>query len=130
MRKLGLRLVVHKYRDLALFSKFAFLPVVPLSTTRRNLSATMFRQIALLALALVPASLAQITEGFESGLDATAWPTYAPDCNQGGKVTLDTSQAHSGKNSVRVDGAGGFCGHIFFGTTKIPSGDIYVRVWL
>ena len=130
MRKLGLRLRVHKYLDLALFSKFAFLPVVPLSTTHPNLSATMFRQIALLALALVPSSLAQITEGFESGLDATAWPTYAPDCNQGGKVTLDTSQAHSGKNSVRVDGAGGFCGHIFFGTTKIPSGDIYVRVWL
>jgi len=72
-----------------------------------------------------------ISEGFESGLDTAAWPTYAVDCSQGGKVTLDSSVAHSGKNSVRVDGAGGYCGHIFFGTTKIPtSGDIYVRTWL
>ena len=93
----------------------------------------MLRQtISLLAgLALLPAlGAAQVSEGFESGLDASAWPTYAPDCNQGGKVTLDSSQAHSGKNSVRVDGAGGYCGHIFFGTTKVPSGDVYVRAWM
>ncbi|KAF1850449.1 uncharacterized protein K460DRAFT_270965 [Cucurbitaria berberidis CBS 394.84] len=90
----------------------------------------MFRQTAVLALALLPFSLGQVSESFESGLDATAWPTYAPDCNQGGKVTLDSSTAHTGKNSVRVDGAGGFCGHIFFGTTKIPSGDVYVRTYL
>lgn len=90
----------------------------------------MFGQTALLALALLPFSLGQISEGFESGLDSSAWPTYAPDCNQGGKVTLDSSQAHGGKNSVRVDGAGGYCGHIFFGTTKVPSGDVYVRAWM
>jgi len=90
----------------------------------------MLRQAALFALALLPASLAQVSEGFESGLDSAAWPTYAPDCSQGGKVTLDSSQAHSGKNSVRVDGAGGYCGHIFFGTTKVPSGDVYVRAWM
>ncbi|KAF2726550.1 hypothetical protein EJ04DRAFT_517755, partial [Polyplosphaeria fusca] len=92
----------------------------------------MLSKLALfaLALALVPFSLAQITDDFEKGFDATAWPTYAPDCNQGGKITLDTSTAHSGKNSVRVDGAGGYCGHVFFGTSKIPSGDIYVRTWV
>ena len=83
-----------------------------------------------LVLALLPLSLGQVSEGFESGWDQTAWPTYAPSCNQGGKVTLDTSTAHSGKNSMRVDGAGGFCGHIFFGTTKIPSGDVYVRAYV
>lgn len=90
----------------------------------------MFRQFAVLALALLPSSLAQVSEGFESGWNQTAWPTYAADCNQGGKVTLDTSTAHTGKNSMRVDGAGGYCGHMFFGTTKIPSGDVYVRTWL
>ena len=89
----------------------------------------------LLALAaLVPSVFSQanttINEGFESGLDAAAWPTYAVDCSQGGKVTLDSTQAHSGKNSVRVDGAGGYCGHIFFGTTAVPSGDVYVRAWM
>ena len=90
----------------------------------------MLRQIALLALALLPASLGQVTEGFENGWDQTAWPTYAADCNQGGKVTLDSSTSYSGKNSMRVDGAGGYCGHIFFGTTKIPTGDIYVRAYM
>ncbi|ORY09751.1 hypothetical protein BCR34DRAFT_515985 [Clohesyomyces aquaticus] len=91
----------------------------------------MLGHAALLALAaLLPFSIAQVNETFESGWDQTAWPTYAPDCSQGGKVTLDSSTAYAGKNSIRVDGAGGYCGHIFFGTTKIPSGDIYVRAYI
>ena len=90
----------------------------------------MFHQIALLALAALPISLAQTSVDFESGWDQTAWPVYAPDCNQGGKVTLDSTNAHGGKNSLRVDGAGGYCGHIFFGTTKVPTGDVYVRAWM
>jgi hypothetical protein len=91
----------------------------------------MFCKTALVALvATVPLVLGQVSEGFESGWDQTAWPTYAADCNQGGKVSLDSSTANSGKNSMRVDGAGGYCGHIFFGTTKIPSGDVYVRVFV
>ncbi|RYN39556.1 hypothetical protein AA0112_g3633 [Alternaria arborescens] len=90
----------------------------------------MLRQTALFALALAAPTIAQVTEGFENGWDQTAWPVYATDCNQGGKVTLDSSTAHTGKNSIRVDGAGGFCGHIFVGTTKIPSGDVYVRTYV
>ncbi|KAK3356416.1 hypothetical protein B0T25DRAFT_135485 [Lasiosphaeria hispida] len=90
----------------------------------------MFHQAGLIALALLPLSLAQVSEGFEGGWDQTAWGTYAPDCSQGGKVTLDSTTAHSGKNSIRVDGAGGYCGHIFFGTKKIPTGDVYVRTFL
>lgn len=90
----------------------------------------MLRQAALFALAFVPFSLGQVSDDFESGWDQTAWPTYAQDCNQGGKVTLDSTTAHSGKNSIRVDGAGGYCGHIFFGTTKVPSGDVYVRSYV
>jgi hypothetical protein len=90
----------------------------------------MFGKTALLALALLPFTLGQVTEDFEKGWDQTAWATYAPDCSQGGKVTLDSSTAHSGKNSMRVDGAGGYCGHIFFGTTKVPSGDVYVRAFM
>ena len=90
----------------------------------------MFRRTALLALALLPFSLGQVSDDFEKGWDQDAWPTYAPSCNQGGKVALDSTTAHSGKNSIRVDGAGGFCGHIFFGTTKVPSGDVYVRTFM
>ncbi|KAM7197211.1 hypothetical protein V8F20_006760 [Naviculisporaceae sp. PSN 640] len=90
----------------------------------------MFSKTALLGLALLPFSLGQVTEGFENGWDKTAWPTYAPDCSQGGSVSLDTSTAHSGKNSIKVSGAGGYCGHIFVGTNKVPSGDVYVRAWI
>ena len=90
----------------------------------------MFHQTAILALAFASASLAQISEDFEAGWDEAAWPIYAPSCNQGGKVALDSTVAHSGKNSMRVDGAGGFCGHIFFGTEEVPAGDVYVRTYL
>ncbi|KAN0098696.1 hypothetical protein V8E51_014359 [Hyaloscypha variabilis] len=90
----------------------------------------MLGKTVLLALALLPFSFAQISSDFESGWDQTLWPIYAPDCNQGGNVTLDSTTAHSGKNSIKVTSPGGFCGHIFFGTTKIPAGDVYVRVWL
>ena len=121
-----------KYLDLTGCSSWLVSVLVPLTNPRFRCHhiATMFGQTALLALALLPFSLGQVNEGFESGWDQTAWPTYAADCNQGGKVTLDTAQAHSGKNSVRVDGGGGYCGHIFFGTTKVPSGEVYVRTWL
>ncbi|KAF8317319.1 hypothetical protein DL93DRAFT_2134204 [Clavulina sp. PMI_390] len=91
----------------------------------------MFRTLGLAALSLLPATLAQITNDFESGWDETAWPIYAPDCNEGGSVTLDSTVAHSGTHSMRVTGgSSGYCGHIFFGTTAVPSGDLYVRVWL
>ncbi|KAJ4309653.1 hypothetical protein N0V94_008825 [Neodidymelliopsis sp. IMI 364377] len=89
----------------------------------------MFGQSTLLALALVPFTVAQISEGFENGWNQTTWTTYAPDCNQGGKITLDTTTAHTGKNSIRVDGAGGYCGHIFVGTNKVPTGDVWVRTY-
>lgn len=88
------------------------------------------RQTALLALAFFSLSSAQVSDDFENGWDQTKWPIYAPDCNQGGKVTLDSTTAHSGKNSIRVDGAGGYCGHIFFGTSQVPSGDLYVRAYM
>ncbi|KAH6626516.1 carbohydrate-binding module family 1 protein [Chaetomium sp. MPI-SDFR-AT-0129] len=91
----------------------------------------MLHKTALLACAAaVPLVSAQVSNDFESGWDKSAWPIYAPDCNQGGSVTLDSTTAHSGKNSIRVDGAGGYCGHVFVGTTQVPSGDLYVRTWL
>lgn len=81
-------------------------------------------------LALSPVALGQISDNFESGWDQSKWATYAPDCNQGGSVSLDTSTGHGGGSSMKVNGAGGYCGHIFFGTTSVPSGDVYVRAWM
>ncbi|KAB5511588.1 carbohydrate-binding module family 1 protein [Coniochaeta sp. 2T2.1] len=85
---------------------------------------------ATLVAALLPLGLAQISDDFESGWDQSKWPIYAADCNQGGTVSLDSTTAHSGKNSIKVTSPGGYCGHIFFGSTSVPSGDVYVRVWM
>lgn len=92
----------------------------------------MVCRAALLALAaLLSLSTAQISDDFEGGWNQTIWPTYAPDCNQGGTVSLDTTVAHSGSNSMKVvGGPNGYCGHLFFGTTQVPTGDIYVRTWV
>lgn len=93
----------------------------------------MFAHSSVLALAaLVPFTLAQISDNFENGWDKSKWPIYAPDCNQGGSVSLDTTTGHSGSNSIKVvGGSSGYCGHIFFGTDQVPSGsDVYVRTWL
>lgn len=92
---------------------------------------SMMGSTALLALAgLYSFANGQISDDFESGWDQTKWKTYAPDCNQGGSISLDTSTSHGGSASMKVVGAGGYCGHIFFGTTAVPSGDIYVRAWV
>ncbi|VUC31645.1 unnamed protein product [Clonostachys rosea] len=93
----------------------------------------MFYQPTFLALvALAGFANAQVSDDFESGWDETKWPIYAPDCNQGGSVALDSTVSHSGSASMKVTGgSGGFCGHIFFGTTSVPTGgDIYVRAWV
>ncbi|KAF5640447.1 carbohydrate-binding module family 1 [Fusarium sp. NRRL 52700] len=91
----------------------------------------MLRQVALAALSVLPLALGQVAEDFESGWDKVAWPTYAPDCDQGGSVELDKTTAHSGKNSIKVTGGpNGFCGHKFFGTDAVPEGHVYVRTWM
>jgi len=91
----------------------------------------MLHKLLAIGLAMAPLSLAQLSDGFESGWNQTTWPIYAPDCNQGGTVALDSTTAHTGKNSLRVTGgANGYCGHIFFGTTKVPTGDVFVRTWV
>jgi polysaccharide lyase-like protein len=72
----------------------------------------MVRRTLVLAAAALPLTGAQISDDFENGWDQTKWPTYANDCSQGGTVSLDTTTAHSGKNSMKVTSPGGYCGHI------------------
>jgi hypothetical protein len=50
-------------------------------------------------------------------------------------LTIDGAVAHSGKNSVRVDGKGGYCNHVFFGNGaaigaigKVVYGRFFVRL--
>jgi hypothetical protein len=74
-------------------------------------------------------------DSFESitTLDATRYETVTPSCSGTGMVALDTTMGHSGSQSVRVQGAGGYCNHVFLrpralGPT-LPS-RVFVRVFV
>jgi hypothetical protein len=76
-----------------------------------------------------------LCEDFEASptLDAARWQTVMPMCSGTGKLALDSTQAHSGKNSVRVDGAGGFCNHVFLSPVMslFPASDpLFVRFYV
>jgi hypothetical protein len=76
-----------------------------------------------------------LCEGFEGAtLDALHWEVVTPSCPAGtGKISLDSSQAHSGKQAVRVDGAAGFCNHVFarpLNTQFTGSDPLYARFYV
>ncbi|QKW22379.1 cellulose binding domain-containing protein [Kitasatospora sp. NA04385] len=79
---------------------------------------------------------AVVCSGFEdqSGSTLTGdWTVAAPDCAGAGTVTVDTSVAHGGSRSLRVDGRAGYCNHVFAATTKDVSAVgpvVYARYWV
>jgi len=63
---------------------------------------------------------AVVCDGFEGQTGTTpsgAWTTSAPDCSGTGTAAIDTSVSHSGGRSLRINGGGGYCNHIFVGTS-------------
>lgn len=63
--------------------------------------------------------------------DAAIWTVGSPNCSGTGSLKIDDSVAHSGSKSVRVDGKGGYCNHVFFGTSAAIAaiGDVvYARM--
>jgi hypothetical protein len=76
-----------------------------------------------------------LCEGFEGAtLDALHWEVVTPSCPAGtGKISLDSSQAHSGKQAARVDGAAGYCNHVFvrpLSTQFMGSDPLYARFYV
>jgi len=77
-----------------------------------------------------------LCESFEAmtgeQLDAT-WELAASNCMGTGSVSVDSAQAHSGTRSIRVDGAGGYCNHVFFRPTAAlwsPGAVVYARFYV
>jgi hypothetical protein len=75
-------------------------------------------------------------EDFESqtGTEPSGrWAFEAADCTGTGTVAVDSSVAHAGSQSIRVDGGAGYCNHAFVGTAlddvAVDSG-LYVRFWV
>jgi hypothetical protein len=77
-----------------------------------------------------------ICDGFENqaaGAPAGNWAVTYPDCSGAGTAAIDKSVAHSGTTSLRVNGAAGYCNHVFVGNTAIlgTAGPVwYVRYWV
>ncbi|SCG37356.1 cellulose binding domain-containing protein [Micromonospora coxensis] len=59
---------------------------------------------------------ASFCDGFETQEGSTpggAWTVSRPHCQGSGTATVDSTIAHSGSRSVRVDGRAGYCNHVF-----------------
>jgi hypothetical protein len=75
-------------------------------------------------------------DGFENqaaGAPAGNWAVTYPDCSGAGTATIDKTVAHTGTTSLRVDGAAGYCNHVFVRNTAIlgTAGPVwYVRYWV
>ncbi|RSM55662.1 cellulose-binding protein [Actinoplanes sp. ATCC 53533] len=70
-------------------------------------------------------------DGFE-GTQAD-WAVTYPDCSGAGKTAYDTTVAHGGSTSLRVDGAAGYCNHVFMrNTSLLPAAAtaLFVRYWV
>ncbi|PZG84844.1 cellulose-binding protein, partial [Streptomyces sp. NTH33] len=62
-----------------------------------------------------------------------AWQFAAPDCQGTGTAAVDTSVAHSGGRSLRIDGRAGYCNHAFVASTANLSSVgplMHVRMWV
>lgn len=65
--------------------------------------------------------------------DAARWTVTSPNCSGAGALAVDDAQAHTGAQSLRVDGGGGYCDHVFVANTAAIAAlatPVYGRVWL
>jgi hypothetical protein len=77
-----------------------------------------------------------ICDGFENQAGTAPsgnWAVTYPDCSGAGTAAVDKTVAHTGSTSLRVDGAEGYCNHVFVRNTQIlgtTTNVWYVRYWV
>jgi hypothetical protein len=75
-------------------------------------------------------------DGFENQTGTAPsgnWAVSYPDCSGAGTAAIDRTTAHSGTTSLRVNGAAGYCNHVFVRDTQIlgtTSNVWFVRYWV
>lgn len=85
--------------------------------------------------AAVSGGAASFSDSFESSatLDTARYELVMKDCSGTGTAMLDTSAGHTGTHSLRIQGGGGYCNHVFvrprLSTNLVPS-PLYVRVFV
>lgn len=65
--------------------------------------------------------------------DPAAWTVTSPNCMGTGTLAVRDDQAHSGAHSLRIDGGGGYCDHVFIAhSAALPTlgPQVYGRFWL
>ncbi|WP_250036376.1 cellulose-binding domain-containing protein [Paractinoplanes maris] len=81
----------------------------------------------------VPTAICDSFENQAGSVPAGNWAITYPDCSGAGTAAVDRSVAHSGAVSLRVNGAAGYCNHVFVRNTQIlgTAGTAwYVRFWV
>jgi hypothetical protein len=64
---------------------------------------------------------------------AALWSISQPDCTGSGTLAVDDSEAHTGKQSLKVNGGGGYCDHIFIANASVIGAlgpQIYTRLFV
>jgi hypothetical protein len=86
----------------------------------------------------VPCTSLPLCDGFESvasgaAPDPAIWSISQPDCSGTGTLAVDDSEAHSGKHSLKVNGGGGYCDHVFIVNANVIGAlgpQIYTRLFV
>ena len=78
---------------------------------------------------------AVVCDGFETqtgSVPGGAWTVSHPDCSGAGTAAVDRTVAHGGSTSLRINGAAGYCNHVFAGTSlPATAGPVWhVRYWV
>ncbi|MDG4808777.1 cellulose-binding domain-containing protein [Micromonospora sp. WMMD1120] len=79
---------------------------------------------------------AVLCDGFENQTGSTPsgeWSVVNPDCSGAGTASIDTTTTHSGSRAVRINGAAGYCNHVFVRSSKnlASVGSVrYARIWV
>lgn len=69
-----------------------------------------------------------ICDGFEGQTGATpagAWAVSNRDCSGTGTAAIDTTVAHGGTRSLRVNGGEGYCNHVFVRSSTALTGTVW-----
>ena len=83
-----------------------------------------------------PCNATVFCEGFENQagtVPSGRWSVSTPDCSGTGTASVDSTVAHTGSKSVRVNGGASYCNHVFIDdTADMPAAgpDMFVRFWV
>jgi len=99
------------------------------------LAAGTFAAVPATARPLAGCTGAWVCEDFETqtGVPSGQWQVGFPDCSGTGSAVVDQTIAHEGSRSVRINGGGGYCDHVFVGrplTGVLTGTQLYGRFWI